>query len=127
MYKVEGFTNYECTCGDEEVFGECITLQEALDIFLRVIRDDVLDFSYLDSWIDDWADEDECFGSYGGSIRVYEDPVDNEWGYRDILLIRIERDPIKKMNSYDLIEFDSEITNEEKEICESKIPVEMLY
>ena len=59
MYKVCGFTNYQCTCGDDEEFATGITLKEAIDVFLRVIRDDLLDFTYLDSWIDDWADEDD--------------------------------------------------------------------
>ena len=127
MYKVEGFTNYECTCSDEEVFGECLTFQEAIDIFLKVVRDDVLDFGYLDSYYeDDWLDEEDSFDGYGGLIRIYEDTADNDLGYRDILSIRIERNPITKVNSYGSIEYDLEMTCEEKEICKLKLPVEML-
>ena len=122
MYRVEGFTNYECTCGEDEVFGEGLTLQDAIDIFLKVIRDDALDFSELDDWIDDWAEEDESFDFYGGAIRVYEEPVEEGFEYREILLIRIMRDPIKKVNEYSTIEFGAEINNEEKELCKLKLP-----
>ena len=93
-----------------------------IDIFLKVIRDDALDFSELDDWIDDWAEEDESFDFYGGAIRVYEEPVEEGFEYREILLIRIMRDPIKKVNEYSTIEFGAEINNEEKELCKLKLP-----
>lgn len=80
MYKVCGITNYECTCGEEQLFGEDLSLEEALSLFLSILQSvDSLDFNELDGLINEWAEdwdwdeEDYYSGSYGGSIVLYDE------------------------------------------------------
>lgn len=126
MYKVCGFTNYECTCGEEQLFGEKLLLEEALSLFLSLLQSvDSLDFTELDGLIDEWAedmdwDEDDYYsGSYGGSIILYDEASNIGDFDREIILVRVERDPINKTSKYGGIELGAEITLQEKEsyIC----------
>ena len=122
MYKVCGFTNYECTCGEEQLFGDGLTLEVSLLLFLSLLQNvDSLDFTELDNLIEEWAEdcawtEDDYYsGSYGGAIILY-DEANNIGNFdREIILVRIERDPINKTNKYGEIELGTEITPQEKE------------
>ena len=129
MYKVCGFTNYECTCGEEQLFGEDLSLEDALSLFLSLLRSvDSLNFTELDGLIDEWAedmgwDEDDYYSSsYGGFIVLYDEARNIGDFDREIFLVRVERDPIHKTSKYGEIEFGAEITTQEKEsyICLKK-------
>lgn len=122
MYKVCGFTNYECTCGEEQVFGKELNFDEAISLFVKLTQNiNSLDFAGLDEMIDEWAvefdwNEDDYYsGSYGGCIMVYDQACEPELFDREILLVRVERDPIKKVNIYSDIEFGEEIAETEKD------------
>lgn len=122
MYKVCGFTNYECTCGESQIFGENLTLEDSVSLFLSLLKDiDSLSFNELDSLIEEWAcdydwDEDDYYsGSYGGCIILYDQARNAGDFDREIVLIRVERDPVNRTNRYGEIELGAEITLREKE------------
>ena len=122
MYRVTGSTNYECYCGEDEIYAEHISLEDAIRMLLKLYKDEnSLDFSWLDSEItewaenDDWDDEDYYNGYYGGYIAIYEAENDNECD-REILIFRVERDPLNKTNTYSEIEFGDDINNGEKAV-----------
>ena len=121
MYKVCGYTNYECTCGVEEVFAENLNLEDAMALFISLVSDEnSLDFTDLDVQIAEWAldfdwDEDDYYsGSYGGSIALYDEATTPDDFDREVVLVYIERDPVKKVNKVSEIEFSAEITDAEK-------------
>lgn len=123
MYKVCGFTNYECNCGDTQVFCEEQSLENAMSMFLSLVKNfGSLDFTELDTLIDEWAldcdwDEDDYYaGSYGGCIILYDEAINDGDFDREVVLIRVERDPIRKTNNYGEIELGAEITTQEKEV-----------
>lgn len=128
MFKVCGNTNYECTCAEEQVFESNLDIVGAFNLFLKLLKEkDSLDFTELDAEIDDWAEvgdwteEDYYWGSYGGIIAVYEESTEFNQFDREIVSIRIERDPLHKTNEYGEIEFGSEIFLSEKELFLSLI------
>ena len=121
MYKVCGFTNYECTCGEEQLFGIELHLEDAISLYLSLLKDkDSLDFSELDALIDewavlfDWSEDDYYAGSYGGCIILFDEAVNERDCDREVIFIRVERDPIKKTNNYGKVELGGEITDLEK-------------
>ena len=121
MYKVCGFTNYECTCGKDQIFGSNLCLTDAIKLFLSLTENsESLDFSELDDLIEDWAieyswdEEDYYASSYGGCIILYEEALDTGDFDREIISVRVERDPIKKTIVYNEIEVGAEATLEEK-------------
>lgn len=123
MYKVCGNTNYECTTGEEQIFSDELCLEDAIKLFLSLSSDiDSLDFGELDALIDDWADtycwdeEDYYSGSYGGAIYLYDAAINASDFDREIVFLRIERDPLKKENTLGCIEFGAEITTQEKNV-----------
>ena len=121
MYKVCGFTNYECNFGETHVFGNKLELEEAVSLFLSLVEDtESLDFTELDTLIDEWAidngwDEDEYYaGSYGGSIILYDEAIDEKSFDREVVSIRVDRDPIKKISHLGEIKLGAEINEQEK-------------
>lgn len=121
MYKVCGFTNYECACGEDQIFGSSLSLSDAIKLFLSLTKNnDSLDFSELDALIEDWAteyawdEEDYYANSYGGSIVLYDEALDAGGFDREIVFVRVDRDPIKKTSVYNKIELGSEATSEEE-------------
>lgn len=122
VYKVCGFTNYDCNCGSEQIFGDELNLSDAMSLFVTLTKNmSSLDFAELDEMIDKWAlefeweDEDYYSCSYGGSIVLQEKAVKSADFNRDVVSFRIERDPVKKENICCNIEFGIEITVEEKD------------
>ena len=123
MFKVCGNTNYECTCAEEQVFGFNLDIESAFNLFLKLLEDkNSLDFTEMDAEVDDWAEagdwteEDYYWGSYGGTIAVYEEATEPNEFDREIVVIRVERDPLHKTNEYGKIEFGPEILPLEKEL-----------
>ena len=99
MYKVCGFTNYECTCRKEQLSGDSLSLQEAWSLFLPLIQNvDSLDFTELDGLINEWAEdwnwhEDDYFsGSYGGSIVLYDEESNISNFDHEIISVHIDRE-----------------------------------
>ena len=122
MFKVCGNINYECTCAEEQVFGSNLDIEAAFLLFLNLAKDrDSLDFTEMDAIVDNWAvenawDEDDYYwGSYGGTIAVYEEANEPNEFDREIIMIRVERDPLNKTNEYGEVEFGPEIHLDEKE------------
>ena len=64
----------------------------------------------------DWDEDDYYLGSYGGTIAVYEEATESNEFDREIVAIRVERDPIHKTNKYGEIELGPEILPVEKEL-----------
>ena len=92
MFKVCGNTNYECSCAEEQVFGNNLDIIDAFNLFLRLLEEkDSLDFTEMDAAVDDWAEsgdwneEDYYWGSYGGTIAVYEESNENNYFDREQL------------------------------------------
>lgn len=120
MYKICGFTNYECNCGEEQVFGVNLNLDDAIRLYTSLAKDaDSLDFSELDALIDEWAsdcgwEEDDYYsGSYGGSIVLFHEAIDTKDFDREIIIARITRDPLHKTSEISEIEFGPEAIAEE--------------
>ena len=120
MYKICGLTNYECNCGEDQVFGENLNLDDAIRLFISLTKDaNSLDFSYLDAVVDDWAidcaweKDDYYYGSYGGSIILFDEAINAGDFDRAIVIARISRDPFYKTSEISEIEFGSEATTEE--------------
>ena len=123
MLKVCGNTNYECTCAEEQVFGFNLDIESAFNLFLKLLEDkNSLDFTEMDAEVDDWAEagdwteEDYYWGSYGGTIAVYEEAIETNEFDREVVVIRVERDPLHKTNEYGGIEFGPEILPAEKDL-----------
>lgn len=121
-YKVCGFTNCECMCGEGQVFGDNITLNEALNLFMELSNDpNSLDFSELDEYLSNeyFGDEGELDGlSYGGHITVYETAsTDGDWD-REIVSVRIERDILNNRNTIGSVWFGEEIGAYEQNLYE---------
>ena len=123
MFKVCGNTNYECTCAEEQVFASDLDIESAFNLFLKLLEDkNSLDFTEMDAEVDAWAeagdwDEDDYYwGSYGGTIAVYEEATESNEFDREIVAIRVERDPLHKTNKYGEIELGPEILPVEKEL-----------
>lgn len=123
MFKVCGNTNYECTCAEEQVFGFNLDIESAFNLFLKLLEDkNSLDFTEMDAEVDDWAEagdwteEDYYWGSYGGTIAVYEEAIETNEFDREVVVIRVERDPLHKTNEYGGIEFGPEILPAEKDL-----------
>ena len=123
MYRVSGSTNYECYCSEDETYGEHISLEDAICTLLELYKDEnSLDFSWLDSEISEWAengdwdDDDYYNGYYGGYIAIYEEAENDNDCDREILMFRVERDPLNKTNTYSEIEFGDDINEEEKAV-----------
>ena len=58
MYKVCGSTNYECTCGEEQILGCNLALDDATNLFLSYVhKTNSLDFTELDTMINELATE----------------------------------------------------------------------
>ena len=120
MYKICGFTNYECNCGEDQIFGANLNLDDAICMFAALIKDaNSLDFSELDTVIDEWAcdcdweEEDYYSGSYGGSIILFQEAIDDDAFNREIVIAHISRDPFKKASTISEIEFSPDATAEE--------------
>ena len=120
MYKICGFTNYECNCGEEQVFGTYLNLDDAIRSYISLTKDPgSLNFSELDALIDEWAsdyswEEDDYYsGSYGGSIILFQEAIDTKDFDREIIITRIIRDPFLKTSEISEIEFGPEATAEE--------------
>lgn len=111
MYKICGYTNYECTQGIDVQFGEYNFFETAFKVFKELSSSsDALDFEDLDEQIEEWAQdpdwEDDVYygGYYGGSIVLFEAAErPGEWD-REIFIARRQRDPKTKEVTLEAIE-----------------------
>ena len=114
MWKIIGYTNYECTEGPEQELGDFHSLNEAICAFIQMAEEpNTLDFSTLDNLLYEWRkspDWDLDYykgGYYGGSINLYEDA-------RCLLRASFERDLDLNQTLVGEYDYEDNITEEEK-------------
>ena len=105
-YHVIGWTNYECTEGNEQVFGAFDSLNDALKTFVELCNEEnALDFTFLDQILDEWmanSNDEELDlndGCYGGSINLLYVILDEKGEVEDRLQVLTSyrgRDPYSK-------------------------------
>ena len=120
MYKICGYTNYECVEGAVEQFGEYQVFETAFDVFKKLSTNpEALNLEELDKRIEEWMQDPNWenniyFGGYYGGflslMEVTEDPCD--WD-REIFVAHRQRYPITKEIVLGPIELGEGVRDEE--------------
>ena len=125
MWKIVGYTNYECTEGPEEEYGKYDDQDTAITSFKKLSNDkNIVDFNYLDRELEEWMsnpdwEKDIYFGGYyGGKIVLYKSNSDNDW--KEILIASRDKDPKTKEITLNPIEAGEHLSKELAKIIQEK-------